>query len=519
MNRRILPASLLILLVSVLFFFSCAIKTGFSDDPNQPILKLATSPMFRNYMVLQRNKPVAVWGKGHPHKTVLVLFQDQAKTATVDDNGYWILYLDPLEAAFEPQEMDLSYLEEPEIDMGRSVPQGKTFRDILIGDVWLCSGQSNMEYGMAGIFNKNIEYEDIDYPDIRIYLIYKKGHGIPQSETNAAWFPANRSNLSTGGWNGFSAVAFTFGRKIYNEENVPIGLIQAAFGGSKIEAWIPPEELDAYPELESQYKVWKTAEDYWAGQLKDNPDAAHPFSIIGDNYSKLRPATAFNAMINPVVPYGLRGFIWYQGESDVGIAAKYAKWMEAMISGWRREFNQGSLPFYYVQLAPYKYNSKENLPKIWEAQTAALAIENTGMAVTIDIGTADDIHPKNKRPVGERLAFQALAGTYGRTEINPDGPLTDKSMMEINGSSVTLEFRNAADGLVLNDGETELKGFEIAGSDGIYFSAGAVIDGNMVIIESSDVPDPVSVRYAWNEIPDANLANSFGLPARPFRIE
>ncbi|MBN1647948.1 MAG: sialate O-acetylesterase, partial [Spirochaetales bacterium] len=323
------------LIIMSVLLFSCAGRPKYKEDPSVPLAKLVASDMFKNYMVLQRDTPVPVWGTGHRGKTIQISFMDQVKTATADETGKWILHLDPVPAVTEPQELAMEYLTDPKIDLGRKIPEGRTFKDVLVGDVWLCSGQSNMEFGMAGIYDKEKEALDLEYPQIRVYLIYKHAQGVPRAETSSAWFPARRSSIFSGGWHGFSAVGFTFARKIYNETKVPIGVIQAAFGGSKIDAWIPPQELAGYPELDTQFKVWQKAEDYYHQELKKDPEAEHPFNIIGDNYSMLRPSTAYFGMIAPVVPYALKGILWYQGESDIGAFQLYTKRTEALITAFR----------------------------------------------------------------------------------------------------------------------------------------------------------------------------------------
>lgn len=378
--------------------------------------------------------------------------------------------------------------------------------------------------------NAQQEIAAADYPKIRLFSTPNVTAGLPAPDVNASWMPCNPNTVG-----GFSAVAYFFGRELFKNLDVPIGLINASWGGSRIEPWTPVEGFDAIPELKDiSDRIAKAQEDFriaFSKQIDDidkwveearkalaNGDMLEPLAYIQHPLNDGNAPTAmYNALINPVVPFAIRGAIWYQGESNRGEGMLYLKKMEALIGGWRKVWGQGDFPFYYVQLAPFRYDGNVfQLPEIWEAQTAALAIPNTGMVVTTDIGNVADIHPVNKQDVGKRLSLWALAKTYGKTGIVYSGPLFKSLVIE--GNKATVSFDYAGSGLVSRDGKP-LTWFEIAGEDKKYVKASAAIEGDKVVVSSPDVPNPVAVRFGWHQEAEPNLMNKEGLPASPFRTD
>ena len=426
-------------------------------------------------MVLQRDQPVPIWGWAAANEKVSVSFAGQTHTTTADKDGRWRVTLAPLQAKPKQQGQSL-------------VVQGTntiTLEKVLIGEVWLCSGQSNMEQGLGMVNNSRSEIANADFPDIRLFLLNKQTKEVSQKDIIANWKHCSPSVVAKEGWGGFSGVAYFFGRKLYRELDVPIGLIESAWGGTPIELWTAPAGLESVPAL-------------------PNVPEKEPF--------------LYNRMIQPLVPYAIRGVIWYQGEANMGDDMIYHEKMKALIAGWRHVWKQDKpFPFYFAQLAPYSWYARDALPKIWEAQTATLAVPNTGMTVTTDItGNMGDIHPKNKQDVGRRLALWALARTYQRKNLVYSGPLYDS--MRIEGDKIRLAFAHTGSGLKSRDGKP-LTQFSIAGKTGPYVQATAVIDGMTVVVHSPRIAEPARVSFGWFNTANPNLCNNEGLPAAPFRTD
>lgn len=463
--------------------------------------------MFGSNMVIQRGVKAPVWGTARPGEAVRVSFAGQEKTATAGKDGSWMLHLDPLEASSQGRELAAA--------CARKNGSSKTFTNVVVGEVWFCSGQSNMELGLGGIANLQAELEDSDYPGIRVFLVSKDAQPFPVENLSASWREGIGRNLLLEGWNGFSAVAYTFGRKLHKELGVPVGLIQSAFGGSPAHPWIPPEDLRSTPGLAPYSRMIEEADKTYQEDRKRDSNAMHPFAGVTE-WDRLKPGTLYNAMVHPVAPFAVRGFLWYQGESDVGKAAEYPIAMKAMISGWRRIFRRGDIPFLFVQLPPYDYGAQGLLSDMWEAQAACLSIPNTGMAAAIDVGDPKDIHPTRKREVGERLALLALVKAYGRKDVECSGPVFRG--MKISGDKAIISFDHAERGLASRDG-APLSDFTISGSDMRFIPAQAVISGNTVIVQSREVGNPAAVRFAWSNLAAPNLRNAGGFPAMPFRTD
>ncbi len=449
-------------------------------------------------MVLQRDHAVPIWGWAAPGEKVTLQFKDQKKSAVADTQGRWEVRLKSLKASAEPAELSIAGSNQIVLS------------NILVGEVWLCSGQSNMEKpigkqnGQKPTKNYEEELKSGDlYPMIRLFKAAKVLEATPTNNVAGEWSVCSSNTLET---TKFSAVGYFFGREIEKEINVPIGLIESSWGGTRIEPWTPPVGFKAVSKL---------------SQL------AQPISVQG-KLSNTIPMAIYNGMIAPLVPFAIRGALWYQGESncmDTHDGATYADKMEALIKGWRRVWGEGDFPFYYVQLAPFRYfdvpkprvPNAEALPEIWEAQADALRISNTGMAVITDlVDNLKDIHPTRKVEVGQRLALIALARDYGKKEIVYSGPVFKR--MKVRDGKAILSFEHADGGLVNKDGQP-LTWFTIAGEDGKFVSAEAQIAGDTVVVSNPSVLQPKAVRFAWNEAAQPNLFNQAGLPASPFRTD
>ncbi len=518
-------------------------------------------------MVLQRDKPVAIWGSAKPGEHVKVEFAGQSKETVADASGSWSVKLSPLSVSATPQGMTIT---------GENTIEVK---DILVGEVWLASGQSNMDFAMGGMGGMggpgggpsggpptgpaaagNVvpggapgagpsgvppsgqaggpggaagsppsmggqggpggpggsgtpvampetkipermtrDLANSSDPEIRVFHVSPNGGpGALQGPGKmSGWSAASPDSLK-----GFSAVAYYFTRKVHQETKVPIGMIQSSIGATAIEPWTPIEEYQ-------NSAVFK--DEYAAGKVQT------------DNQF---PGTDYDAMIKPLIPFSLRGFLWYQGETNCDRNDKrYTEKMRLLIEGWRRAWSDNDLSFYYVQLAPFVHSTSpmgkpfgtnaDTGPECWEQQTKALSIPNTGMAVITDaVEDVNNVHPPDKWDVGERLALIALAKDYGRKDVVFSGPMYKS--MKIVGSEAHLSFDYLGGGLISHDGKP-LTYFTIAGSDGKFYPADAKIIGDEVVVSSPKVAVPANVRFAWDEAAQPNFFNKVGLPAVPFR--
>lgn len=445
-------------------------------------------------MVLQRDKPLPIWGWAAPGERVTLKFGKQTKQTIADSSGFWKVLLSPLKMSDKPAKMIISGANTITLD------------NILVGEVWLCSGQSNMEYPMKlkprylkpsrGIDLAEQELKTANNPNIRIFLVEKK-LSTPDV-TSKGWDIAKDSALMQ-----FSAIGYFFGKELYKELNVPVGIISSSWGGSRIEPWTPGE---AYTN---------------SSAFKDDA-AKEPGKMDG-----IATGKNYKSMIQPLAPFSIRGFLWYQGESNCMLneTFRYTGKMQALIDSWRHTWVDQTLPFYYVQIAPYYYTKRkdklahtpETLAEFWEAQAKALDIPHTGMAVVNDlVDSLNDIHPSYKWEVAHRLALWAFAKNYGKKEIEYSGPVYKQ--MKIKENAIELEFSHCANGLISSDGNP-LTWFSIAGADGKFVPAEAVIQDCKIIVSSKEVIAPVNVRFAWNEAAMPNLFNKEGLPAVPFRTD
>lgn len=655
-------------ILSGLFSIFLIVVLSVKCESVTPAKNIALNPLFTNNMVLQQKQDIPIWGTGEPGGEVQVTLVNQQKKAIIDKDGKWKLKLSPVDAG-GPYQLIIS---------GENTYK---INNVMVGEVWICSGQSNMEMAVSAswghVNNHQEEVKNANYPNIRILMVDKEMAISPQENFNSeGWKECSPETIS-----GFSAVAYFFGRRLSKELNVPIGLIQTAWGGTVVETWASAKslkninefeyEIDAlnsgvfevkmhnksyskdqlvwvnevqeslkksgilnrsYTQIGYDTKNWKTLEvpkvwedqnidfngvmwvkkeidipDSWNGkelslnfeaindydityfngkQIGSKPNANMPRNYIipkdlvkagkneitvmvldiGNNggifgnpekaiigYSDTekislagkwkykmdkfdlntishppvwdlpvaqnRPTVLYNAMINPLLPYGIRGAIWYQGESNASRAMQYRKLFKALITDWREIWQQGDFPFLFVQLANFLKIYDEPVDESWsylrEAQTMALELPNTGMAVTIDIGDDKDIHPKNKQDVGKRLALNALAKVY-KKDIPYSGPMYKS--MKIEGNKIRLQFTNTDKGLKIK-GDQLLKGFAMAGEDKVFVWAQAKIEGNEIIVQNSKIKKPVAVRYAWASNPVCNLYNGADLPASPFRTD
>ncbi len=411
-----------------------------------------------SHMVLQRDLPVPVWGWAEAGEEVEVQFGNQKVSTKADDQGRWSVTLKPMKASARPRSMTIKGKNTIKLD------------DILVGEVWVGSGQSNMEWTLSNSQDGSKAISKANFPAVRLFHVPKVKAPTPARDVKAAWKVCTPASVPN-----FSGVLFFFGRTIHIELRVPIGLINSSWGGSPIEPWTVTE------------------------------------GGSGDMY---------NGMIAPVKPFAIRGALWYQGETNVihknGFA--YADKMKALIEGWRRVWSL-DFPFYFVQIAPWSGGRYEpgQLPALWEAQVATLKLPRTGMVVTTDlVDNINDIHPRNKLDVGTRLARWALAKDYGKKSLVYSGPLY--TSMKVEGSSIRLSFAHADSGLRSRDGKP-LSEFQIAGEDGKYVPAEAKITGKTLVVSSKDVAAPRHIRFGWHKTANPNLVNRHGLPASPFQTD
>ncbi len=473
--------------------------------------------VFTDHMVLQRDKAAPVWGKAEPGEEVVIEFAGQKKSAKAGADGKWMVKLDPVPANAEPQVLKAGNV---------------SVQDVVVGEVWLASGQSNMEWEMQMKADSQADIPGATHPNLRLLEVPKVTALTPQDDVTTKW---NRSAPETAA--SFSAVGYYFGLWLQEELNVPVGIILSAWGGTRIEPWTSLEGFDAVSDLKDlvaevraklpgseayraaheQYFAtvaqWEqAARDALAKKQAVPPLPPQPAGLPLDHTS---PSLIYNAMIHPLVPFAIRGAIWYQGESNHVEGFAYTDKTKALLASWRSDFQQPDLPFYFVQIAPWQYGEEapEILPQFWQAQRRCLEIPHTGMAVISDIGEAADIHPAHKKEVARRLSLWALSKTYGRSEIDPNGPLYASHAIE--GAAIQVKFDHATGGLVSRDGKP-LTHFEIAGRDGAFQPAEARIDAGSVVLTSAKVPQPRHARFAWSKLAIPNLMNKDGLPASAF---
>lgn len=479
--------------------------------------------IFSDNMVLQQNLDNKVWGWAAAGEEITVSFAGNEYSTKANAKGDWSLKLKPMKYG-GPYELTVS---------GKN---SLTFKDVLVGEVWLCSGQSNMGWTVNNSNDQDLEKLAAKYPNIRLLKVPLLGTQEAQKDFQGAWVKCSPETIGD-----FTAVGYFFGRNLHLATDIPVGLIHDNWGGSACEAWINRDLLKADSKYSELIKRWEDTESKWNEEdakakyekalsiWKEKADKAkkegkplpgkprYRNPLTGQH----RPANLYNGMIKPVIGYGIRGAIWYQGESNAGRAYQYRDLFPLMIDSWRDEWGIGNFPFYWVQLADFQSESAEPQESAWaelrEAQTMTMdKLENTGEAVIIDIGEGKDIHPKNKQGVGARLARWALAKQHGM-QIAHQSPRYKS--MKVQGNKVILEFDHVISGLNTFD-VNEALGFTIAGADKKFVNAKGRISGkNQITVWADSVTEPVSVRYAWATNPVCNVYSKEGLPLTPFRTD
>jgi sialate O-acetylesterase len=486
----------------------------------QALADVSLPAIFSDNMVLQQKTNAAMWGWADPGEQIQVenSWSKKVVKTVADQKGHWKIFIQTARAG-GPYEI---------IIKGKNTIN---LKNVLLGEVWLCSGQSNMEFPVAkvsgtsysGVNNSEQEIQQANYPDLRMFIVEKKSSAVPLEDARGSWYICSPATVGK-----FSAVAYYFGKEILSNVGVPVGLIHTSWGGTPAESWISKEVLqsdtdfipilDRYNKsLEDYNKAYKTYSGQKSQWEKDSALARDKGDTIPAALKKpvevryfLGPAQLYNSMLYPLIPYSLRGSIWYQGESNSGRAYQYRKLLPAMINSWRKEWKM-NFPFYLVQIAPYK----DYGPEIREAQLMIYrSVRKTGLVVLTDAGDSVNNHPKNKEIVGKRLALWALAKDYGRKELNFSGPLY--KTFKIEGPAIRIQF-DFADGLILKDSTTNE--FTVAGPDHKFIPAAAKIEGNTVVVWSNKITNPIAVRFSWKNVPHPVLYNGSGLPASPFRTD
>ncbi|MGO9231637.1 MAG: sialate O-acetylesterase [Bryobacteraceae bacterium] len=486
--------------------------------PAAALADVKPAPLFSDHLVLEAGMSVPVWGTASPGEQVAVTFNGQQQRTTTGADAKWMVRLTGLQPG-GPFEMTIA---------GTNTVAVK---DVLVGEVWLGSGQSNMAFTVskakaryAGLVNEEEIIAAANFPKLRVFTGKEVKAYDPQPVVEGRWEVCSPETVP-----GFSAVAYLFGRNLHTELNVPVGMIVLAYGASTAEAWIPREALAADPLLKPMLDRFDASVNFYRSNPQAPADQApQPPQTINARpgppprqqhdpvQDQHQPTVLFNGMIRGAISFAIRGVIWYQGESIVGGDAGvtlYPHVQNTLVTEWRKLWGEGDFPFYAVQLPALKNIS--NNPRVREGQAAVLSLPNTGVAVTLDIGDPNDVHPHNKEPLADRLVRIALANAYHR-KIEYSGPTYES--MTIEGSTIRLKFSNLGGGLIAKDGP--LKWFQVAGADRKFVDAEARIDGETIVVSRGDVTVPQAVRYAWDNYPEgANLYNAAGLPAAPFRTD
>lgn len=491
--------------------------------------ELRLPAFFGDHMVFQRDAPIPVWGWAKPGAAVSVSLGEGPTVTKAGENGRWKVELPAMAANSTGLTLKVWAEDKNPIPI-------LELKDILIGEVWLCSGQSNMEWTVASSLNPAEEIAQANFPMIRQMKIAKLTAAMPQDDVTTAWQVCSPETAGA-----FTAAGYFMARELHRELGVPIGLLNSSWGGTRIEPWTPVEGFAGVPALASIHaqvmNTLPTSEPYQT-TLKAHLDAvatwqeaaaaalaektAAPVTPVFPPAlvpltAHTAPTTLYNAMISPLAGYGMRGAIWYQGESNHTEGMLYLEKKKALVSGWREKWGIGAFPFYFVQIAPYQYGQEDPaiLPKFWEAQSACLEIPKTGMVVINDIGDVKDIHPKNKQEVGRRLALLAMKNDYGKPETVTSGPVFKELVIE--PGRLLVKFDEVAGGLKSRDGEP-LTHFEVIGETAEFLPATASIEGpDTVVLSAAGLKEPVAMRFAWHKLAEPNLANGVGLPTGAFR--
>lgn len=523
------------------------------------LAEVSLSSLFSDGMVLQRNLPIHVWGNASPAEAVSVTFRGETRSIIADALGHWDVYLPPATAG-GPYELTVRPTSAATANVvgtnppavagsnlaGSNAAASKVIHDVLVGDVWIASGQSNMEFEMRKVDNAEAEIAAANFPKIRLLRVRKAGSEYPLDDAgiDAAWAKCDPTSVRE-----FSAAAYYFGRELHQKLNVPIGIIESSWGGTLAEAWTSSRALTADAALMPVFAARSRMMEPYADLKMIQADERHqqeqaraegrpvpqfPWHPLPEMW---HPSALYNAMIAPLTKYPIRGVIWYQGESNSQLdrAFLYQRVFETMIRDWRAHWSIGEFPFLFTQISNFKSGPSEDWPAIREAQRKALGLRNTAMAVTIDIGNPNDVHPTNKRDVGHRLAVAARATVYSEN-VEFSGPLFRQATREEHALRVWFDHAEglqakpaAAPALTAQAASPQaatpqasaatLTGFEIAGADGKFVPAEARIDGSTVVVSNAAIANPVAVRYGWANSPECNLQNRVGLPASPFKSE
>ena len=517
MSRFQLTKRSLLATTAVLLSALCA----YAQTQPEPPAQLHLPHILSDHAVLQRDRPIHIWGWDTPGATVTVDFRHQHASTKADDLGAFSVYLNP-ESAGGPDTLTVHGSTQI------------TLSDILVGDVWFASGQSNMEMPLRGFpgsaIVKDADKEIASATNNQIHLLVfaHKSNDYPLDDQPSSWTECNPTTAAS-----FSAVAFFFGREIQQREHIPIGLIDSTWGGTPVSSWM---SLDALASDSSFMPVFASRARFAAQQTNLAARQASEQRAIAaaktanqpapkfdwhPNQSSWEPSFLFNGMIAPAVPYTIRGFLWYQGETDSSptlYPELYSRLFATMIGDWRARWNEGDLPFLYVQISNF-YSPHEDWGTIRDAQRRTLSVANTAMAVSLDVGLRDNVHPPDKQTVAARLALGARTLVYGEHGahgelLEDSGPLPLSVTPSSDNNSLRIWFSHA-EGL-RTPGNNTVHGFELAGPDNIFHPADATIDGTTVLVHSADVRHPTHVRYAWASFTDANLFNAAGLPASTF---
>ena len=485
------------------------------------------APLFGDHAVLQRDKAAPIWGSAGAGEPIAVSFHGQTARTTAGADGRWMVRIGPFPASSEPADLVVA---------GKATV---TLHDVVVGEVWICSGQSNMEFivndggGTYQVNNADAEVAAANYPLIRQIAIERTTAQSPSRDVkNSGWQMAVPATVSK-----FTAVGYFFARDIHLALGVPVGIINSAWGGTPVESWMsdearkstrydavvserwakqkaewPPERVAAYP---ATMAAWQKAEADAKQKHARNPLPWPGFPST--EASPVRPGGLFNGMIAPLQPAAIRGVLWYQGEANTGHPEEYAELFRGMIRSWRAGFGQGDVPFYFVQLANFGDENEmvdRNWARLREAQAQVLSLPETEMAVTADIGDAQNIHPRNKQEVGRRLALIAKAKVYA---VLPESSSPAFASATPEGRVIRVRFTHCGTELQSRGGPPE--SLEVAGEDRVFFPAAGTIDVDTLVAASPDVKAPVAVRYAWTNAPKANLYSDTGLPVSPFRSD
>jgi sialate O-acetylesterase len=467
-------------------------------------------------MVLQQKARATVWGEASPGEKITVKIGEFTQLTSAGKDGRWLVKLPALKAGG-------SY------EMSISGKNKITIHNVLAGEVWVCSGQSNMQWHVSEAGDAQNEIAAANYPEIRMFTVAKKSSDKPESDCQGKWEICSPQTVGN-----FSAAGYYFGRELHQALKYPIGLINSSSGSTTAEEWIPADALEkeanlktiareesnemamAREEYKRRFAEWFAASEQAKANNQPPPPEPTPPKVAKESHP---PSLLFNGMISPLLHYSIRGVVWYQGESNTRNATLYRKLFPVLIGSWRKFWGESDFPFLFVQLPNFLLRKSSPAESSWaelrEAQLMASKIPKTSMVVTIDIGEEHNLHPPNKQELGRRLALAARANVYGE-EVAWSGPVF--STHKIEGDKVVLTFKQLNGGLVIKNGDV-LKGFAIAGADKKFVWADAKIEDDKVVAHSNEVPNPVSVRYAWADNPDCNLYNKAGLPASPFRLD